>query len=270
MTYLDAALNLDSMYQKFSLEVPSRHLFLAKMANAISKVDNAVTDETVSNLRVLSTKIQSWTQNNQDTLSQDELSKLTWLSNLLLQAHDAFVLTLSMGVPVEEVFNAPTEDFNQVMESLQDYNQSAKQIDAFTLDLPRKLENCGNIFPYAEYVDGKLRMYAQHPDVDNEDTLVRGYAICTSQQVLISYSNSVMQLLDRLPNASALFVPVLQGISKVLDQDYNGPFAIVFKTSPMYNKSNLPFKYSPKNVTFGELKTGTFTDKLAQIKVFTV
>lgn len=270
MTYLDAALNLDSMYQKYASEVPSRYLFLAKMANAISKVENVVTDETVGNLRVLSTKVQSWAQTNQESLTQEEMSRLTWFSNLLLQAHDAFVLTLSMGIPVEEVFNTPADNFDQVMESLQGYNQSAKQLDAFTLDAPRKLDNCGNIFPYVEYVDGQLKLYAQHPDVDNEDTLIKGYAICTSQQVLIDHSMSVIKLIDRLPQANALFVPVLEGITKVLDQKYTGPFAVVFRSAPMYNKSEIPFRYTQKNVSKGEIKTGTFTDKLAQIKVFTV
>lgn len=270
MTYLDAALNLDSMYQQHAAEVPSRYLFLARMANAISKVNNAVTDETVGNLRVLSTKVQSWAQTNQESLTQEELSKLTWFSNLLLQAHDAFVLTLSMGVPVEDVFSTPAENFDQVLESLQGYNQSAKQLDAFALDAPRKLDNCGNIFPFVEYVDGKLRMYAQHPDVDNEDTLIKGYALCTSMQVLAEHSLSVINLIDRLPQASALFIPVLEGITKVLDQKYNGPFAVVFRSAPMYNKSEIPFRYTQKNVSKGEIKTGTFTDKLAQIKVFTV
>lgn len=270
MTYLYAAQNLDKLFAESGFS--SRYLYLAKMCNAISKVTNTVTLDTVGNIRILVSHVQSWMQSKIKDLSPAEQSNLVEFISILSSLYDAFVLTLEKNQSIEYVFSEDnTSSFSEMFEILQDFNKESIEVDANFLESLYTPVNNGNLFFQAAYdVNNRLKIYAPNINTDNSRTILQGYLLVSTYSELLIACKQLIELSEQNPNLNHIFSPLLISFNQVIEKPAVGPFIVIFRSSELYKKQNLPFNYTVKNVTNGEMKTGFYTDIQAKVKVFIV
>lgn len=273
MTYLTAAQNLESMYAEACKKAPiSRYMYLARMASAISKKDGKVTEESVGNLRVLASKIQSWMRMSEDEISEEDSAKLITLISLLSALFDCFQLTLQAGAEIEDVFGQDDgcESFEQALNTLNEFRESSDTKD-FDLDSLGKDQNMGNLLPVADYVDGQLHVYPPHPLADNLATAFDGYYIATNLQSMIDFVGNMIHIAETDASQFELAKTIALAAWKVV-QKKPSEGIIVFASCVKLDKKKFPFKYvQPRSKPEGGVICGSYTDKLSKrIKLFVV
>lgn len=273
MTYLDAARNLESMYVEACKKAPvSRYMYLARMASAISKKDGRVTEESVNNLRVLASKIQSWMRMSEADLSEDDSAKLITLISLLSSLFDCFQITLQTGAAVEEVFgeNDNCDSFDQVLNILNDFKDSS-DTQEFDIQALGEDQNMGNLLPVADYVGGQLHVYPPHPLADNLATAFDGYYIATNLQSLLDFTGNMIQVAESNPDQFELAKSIALAAWKVA-QKQPSEAILIFESCVKIDRKTLPFKYvRPRSKAEDGVICGSYTDKLSKrVKLFVV